>query len=35
MSLGMNKTYTSVESALSWPNMKREIEEYVKKWWEL
>jgi hypothetical protein len=27
--------YKSVESLLSWPNMKREIEEYVKKLWEL
>lgn len=28
---GMNKTYKAIKSRFSWPNMKREIEEYVKK----
>jgi hypothetical protein len=26
----MNKTYQSIKSKFSWPNMKREIEEYIK-----
>jgi hypothetical protein len=27
---GMNKTYQSIKSNFSWPNMKKEIEEYIK-----
>jgi hypothetical protein len=28
---GMNKTYSAIKSKYSWPNMKQEIEEYVRK----
>jgi hypothetical protein len=28
---GMNKTYTAIKNKYSWPNMKQEIEEYVRK----
>jgi hypothetical protein len=28
---GMNKTYRAVKARYSWPNMRREIEEYVKQ----
>jgi hypothetical protein len=28
---GMNKTYKAVKAKFSWPNMKKEIEEYIKK----
>jgi hypothetical protein len=28
---GMNKTYIAIEIRFSWPNMKKEIEEYVKR----
>lgn len=28
---GMNKTYKAIKARFSWPNMKQEIEEYVKK----
>jgi hypothetical protein len=28
---GMNKMYKAVESKFVWPNVKKEIEEYVKK----
>jgi hypothetical protein len=28
---GMNKTYKAIKSKFSWPNMKREIEEYIRK----
>jgi hypothetical protein len=27
----MNKTYKAIKAKFSWPNMKKEIEEYVKK----
>ena len=28
---GMNKTYEAIKRYYQWPNMKREVEEYVKK----
>jgi hypothetical protein len=28
---GMNKTYSAIKSKYSWPNMKQEIEDYVRK----
>jgi transposase InsO family protein len=28
---GMNKTYCTIKSHYSWPNMKKEVEEYVKQ----
>jgi hypothetical protein len=28
---GMNKTYRAIKSQYSWPNMRREVEEYVKQ----
>jgi transposase InsO family protein len=28
---GMNKTYRAIKSHYTWPNMKREVEEYVKR----
>jgi hypothetical protein len=28
---GTNKTYTAIKGNYSWPNMKQEIEEYVKR----
>ena len=28
---GMNKTYRTIKSQYSWPNMRREVEEYVKQ----
>ena len=28
---GMNKTYHTIKSQYYWPNMRREVEEYVKK----
>jgi hypothetical protein len=27
----MNKTYEAIKSYYQWPNMKREVEDYVKK----
>jgi hypothetical protein len=27
----MNKTYRAIKSQYSWPNMRREVEEYVKQ----
>ena len=28
---GMNKTYHTIKSHYTWPNMKREVKEYVKQ----
>ena len=28
---GMNKTYRAIKSRYTWPNMRRDIEEYVKQ----
>jgi len=28
---GMNKTYRAIKSQYSWPNMRREVEEYIKQ----
>jgi hypothetical protein len=28
---GMNETYRAIKSQYSWPNMRREVEEYVKQ----
>jgi hypothetical protein len=28
---GMNKTYRAIKLRYTWPNMKREIEDYVRK----
>jgi hypothetical protein len=28
----MNKTYRAIKSKFVWPNMKKEIEEYIKKY---
>jgi hypothetical protein len=29
--MGKNKTYLAIKSQYTWPNMRREVEEYVKQ----